>query len=135
MRQNFLILAALALCCWSPMTLAAAVSIDPPEVANPYNTSEGRAIRDVLLEVYQIKCSGTETIEALRTLYRKTWNDDQEARRHEQREVDPRYLAAQQANEQAVATAQQEAELKKISDNLINELTSIGGTPDGDVSP
>jgi hypothetical protein len=126
----------MALCCSAPTILAAAeVSIDPPEVPNPYNTSEGRAIRDVLLEAYKIKCSGTESIEALRALYRTSWNNDQEIRRKEQREVDPRYLAAQLANEQAVADAQKAAERKKITDNLIDELKGIGGTPDGDDSP
>jgi hypothetical protein len=142
MHRILLTLVVVLSLCWIPMTLGAAVSIDPPEVPNPYNTSEGRAIRDALLETYKVKCSGNESIETLRALYRKAWNDDQEARRQDQREVDPRYLAAQQANEQAearakqaAAEAQQAAEEKKRSDTLADELTAIGGTPDGDASP
>ncbi len=135
MRRFFLISAIVAICCGIPAIVTAAVSIDPPEVPNPYKTSEGRAIRDVLLEVYKIACSGNESIETLRALYRKTWNEDQAVRLREQREVDPRYTAALKANEQDIAAALQASEQKRNADNLIDELKSIGGSPDGDHSP
>jgi hypothetical protein len=51
-----------------------------PEVPNPYNTSESRAIRDHLEEAYRLKASEKMSLEELRELYRKTWNDDQEKR-------------------------------------------------------
>ncbi len=51
-----------------------------PEVPNPYNTSESRALRDHLEEAYRLKASEKMSLEELRELYRKTWNDDQEKR-------------------------------------------------------
>lgn len=81
--------------------LAAAVDIAPPEPPNPYNTSEARALRDVLSESFHKKMADTVPVADLRALYRKLWNDDQERRSMDGEAVDPTWAKAHQEEEHA----------------------------------
>jgi hypothetical protein len=109
MLQRLLILAGTvcALC---------ATDIPPPAVPNPFNTSESRAIRDVLDESFHKKTSDKLSLEELQALYRKLWNEDQEKRFFDGTPTDPRWAAARQEEEAA------EAHTK-----MIDELRRLGG--------
>lgn len=97
-----------------PAMAALAVDVDPPEVPNPYNTSEARAIRDVMAETYHQKLSDKVPVEELRTLYRKAWNNDQQRRLDEGKDPDPKWLAAHQQEEAQEAIAVRRKELARL---------------------
>ena len=100
-------------------TLAAAVDIAPPEPPNPCNTSEARALRDVLSESFHKKVADTTPVADLRALYRKLWNADQERRSMEGEAVDPTWTKAHQEEEHAQERAA-----------LVDSFNRLGGTTD-----
>ena len=102
-----------------PAVLTFGVDIAPPEAPNPYGTSEGRAIRDVMEETYHQKLSDKVPLDALQAAYRKAWNDDQLKRYDHGQDPDPKWLAAYK----------QEEETKSRS-RLVNDLSKLGGQAD-----
>ncbi len=92
--------------------------VAPPEAPNPFNTSESRAIRDVLQETFHKKTSDKLTLEELQALYRKLWNEDQEKKFFDGNPTDPRWAKAR-ADEEAV----------EAHNKMVDELVRLGGKP------
>ena len=101
-----------------PTLLLCGTDIPPPEVPNPFNTSESRAIRDVLEESFHKKTSDKLSLEDLQLLYRKLWNEDQEKRFFDGSPTDPRW-----------AKAHQEEEAADAHSKMVDELRRLGGKP------
>jgi hypothetical protein len=101
------------------------VDVDPSEVPNPYNTSEGRAIRDHLLEEYKVKTTGEESVEELRARYRTAWNKAQEKRFMDggTQTPDPRWMKAYEAEQELVQKSR-----------LWARVEELGGTVDQSAS-
>ncbi len=100
----------------APTLLLGATDIPPPEAPNPFNTSESRAIRDVLEESFHKKTSDKLSLDDLQQLYRKLWNEDQEKRFFDGNPVDPRW-----------AKAHQEEEAVEAHNKMVDELRRLGG--------
>ena len=104
---------------WTIAGLVLGADIAPPDVPNPYGTSEGRAIRDVMTETYHQKLSDKLPLKELQAAYRKAWNDDQLNRYDSGRDLSPQWLAAYQQEEDS-----------KARKRLVNDLTRLGGQAD-----
>lgn len=98
---------------------ASALDMQPPDVPNPWNTSESKAIRDHLTETFRVQAPANANDEQLRALYKKTWLADQEDRFINGGEVDPRFLAAKKLEAEAIRR-----------DSLIAGLERLGIHPD-----
>jgi hypothetical protein len=106
-----------------PTLLLCGTDIPPPEVPNPFNTSESRALRDLLQETFHKKTSDKLSLEDLQSLYRKLWNEDQEKRFFDGTPTDPRW-----------AKAHQDEDAVEVHNKMIDELRRLGGkaTPEMD---
>lgn len=107
-------------------TLALGADLTPPEVPNPYNTSEGRAIRDHLEETYRLKVSDKLSLDELRDLYRKTWNTDQEQRflaGDSARPADAEWVKAHLDEEEKAQRAKWVATLERLGVSAPNDAT------------
>lgn len=123
-----------------------AVDIDPPEVPNPWNTSEARALRDCLLENYQTKVPATTTLDELRVMYSTAWNTAQAALLAKGAGADPRYVAAQEADERqrlearlrsagtAIPPQATLAELRKLAEPPPAAPVAVPPLPAGDAT-
>jgi hypothetical protein len=85
-------------------------------VPNPFNTSESRAIRDLLEETFHKKTSDKLSLEELQHLYRTLWNEDQEKRFFDGNPTDPRW-----------AKAHQDDDLLEAHNKMVDELRRLGG--------
>lgn len=93
------------------------VEIDPPEVPNPYNVSEARALRDHLTEEFGLKGLEGRSAAELRDRYRAAWNQREADRLAEGKAGDPRYAQAQAEEASARRLAAAVAELGKLGKN------------------
>src|SRR5271154_1950740 len=99
-----------------PALLLCGTDVPPPEVPNPFNTSESRAIRDCLEDTFHKKTSDKLSLEELQALYRKLWNEDQEKRFFDGNPTDPRW-----------AKAHQDEEAVEAHNKMVDELHRLGG--------